>query len=116
VKGLKTTLVVAIAIGLLAGSAIGVAAQDEVAPPVAPGTFTADAVLQGEYVEVGCDFSDGVESCRDECQMAVDATDPRASGTLTYGLNRDTHSGVSVRAGTVTIENDDGMWAGTFTC
>jgi hypothetical protein len=78
--------------------------------------FTADATLDGPYVQVGCESSDGVRHCRDEFQMAVDATDPRASGTLTYGLNRDTHSfTVNVHAGTVTIENDDGMWAGTFT-
>ena len=81
-----------------------------------PAMFTADATLAGPYVQVGCESSDGVRHCRDEFQMAVDATDPRASGTLTYGLNRDTHSfTVNVHAGTVTIENDDGMWAGTFT-
>lgn len=114
-RGSKSGLVSIIAVGLLAGSVVGVVAQDEAAPPVDPATFTADAVLHGEYVEVGCEFSDGVLHCRDEFQMAVDATDPRASGTLTYGLNRDTHSFVKVHAGTVTVENDDGQWAGTFT-
>jgi hypothetical protein len=84
--------------------------------PMDAAMFTADAVLAGEYVDVGCESSDGVVHCRDEFQMAVNATDPRASGTLTYGLNRDTHDVVvNVHAGTVTVENDDGMWAGTFT-
>jgi hypothetical protein len=83
--------------------------------PMDPVTFTADAALHGSYVQAGCESSDGVLHCRDEFQMAVDASDPRASGTLTYGLNRDTHSLVNVHAGTVTIENDDGMWVGTFT-
>ena len=42
-KGLKPTLVSAVAIGLLAGSAVGVAAQDEAADPVAPSAFSGAA-------------------------------------------------------------------------
>ena len=41
-KKFRTPLVAAIAIGLLAGSAVGVAAQDEAADPMASSTFTAE--------------------------------------------------------------------------
>ena len=39
-RTIKTTTISILAVGLLAGSAVGVAAQDEVADPMAPATFS----------------------------------------------------------------------------
>ena len=83
--------------------------------PVEPTTFTADASLFGPYLGGTPESIDGVTYAHDDFQMAVDATDPRASGTLTYSLNRESRAGAIVHAGTVAIENEGGSWAGTFT-
>ncbi len=85
-----------------------------------PATFTADAGIIGTYIKGRAEVIDGVLSTREDFQMAVEATDPRVTGTLTYGVNREVHPGAkvdaaTVHAGTVTIENEGGSWAGTFT-
>ena len=78
--------------------------------------FTADVRLTGTFDESSTRNDDGTRHYREDFQMAVDASDSRASGTLTYGLNRTFYApGVQAHAGTVTLENDDGMWEGAFT-
>ena len=74
---IRTTTISILALGLLAGSAVGVAAQDE-ADPMAPSTFTwsyGDASnLVGEVIF----RADGAEG------YTVVALDPRASGEMTH--------------------------------
>jgi hypothetical protein len=109
VRGLKTTLTMAVAIGLLAGSAVGVAAQDGGATV----TGTAD------YVS-GFSFDDG-DAGRVVIKspgVIIETSDPRLSGTAditTYGVHgfdgdgfTETHFGSDV----LTLVNEEGSWSG----
>jgi PAS domain-containing protein len=88
VKGLKPTLISVIAMGLLAGSAVGVAAQDADPPKVAyfTGTIGGSAVV-GEPTEsvVGAayEFRELVR------EGPIETSDPRLTGSLTRVLNFD---------------------------
>ena len=102
-RGIKTTTISILALGLLAGSAVGVAAQD--ADPMAPSTFTMERAGDPEVtraVAVG----------------PVESTDQRASGTLTQvvaGAMVDAADGDRVRIGSdaVRLVNDGGSWVGS---
>jgi hypothetical protein len=90
VRAIRTTTISILAIGLLAGSAVGVAAQDatvftwDPTPGEEPGTAT------------------------------IEASDPRASGALTIGLGEALVTDELV-LGTFSLRlaNDDGAWTGT---
>jgi hypothetical protein len=113
VKGPKTTFISILAIGLLAGSAVGVAAQDEEADPMAPSAFSGDA-SGDEPPEFYTDPETGLEVV---VIPTFNMADPRASGTWTEvedgadvedgGLNYG--AGVS----SVRLANDGGAWIGT---
>jgi hypothetical protein len=117
VKGLKTTFISILAIGLLAGSAVGVVAQDEEADPIAPSAFRADfaGFPGGGPPDISFDPETGLESLG----IIFEATDPRASGLLTVvaargGVVGDTlpryaHSKEGAR-----LVNDGGAWVGTL--
>ena len=73
-RTIKHNTISILAVGLLAGSAVGVAAQDEV-DPMAPSTFTTEPI--GEP-EVTADPETGLGTL----VAPYEATDPRASGTI----------------------------------
>jgi hypothetical protein len=111
VKGLKPTLISAIAIGLLAGSAVGVAAQDEAADPMAPSMFTAAVTGPPEPTT---DPETGLTIL----VAPFESTDPRVSGTwmqVEDGAMFDVADGESVSVGrnAVRLVNDGGSWVGT---
>jgi hypothetical protein len=98
---LRTTIISILALGLLAGSAVGVAAQDEDADPMAFSSF------YGSFVE------------ETESGFVIEMTDARASGEVSLveertefrdepGLNNVVWTPVSVR-----LVNDGGSWTGT---
>jgi hypothetical protein len=126
VKGLKPTLISVIAIGLLAGSAVGVAAQEEEAaaepstPAKVTGTINTEASdLVQEPTETVVDGNlevrDGVfEGDRFEMD------DPRLTGTVTGAFNVDVHKesdfiDIVVQALEFRIENEAGSWSGQGT-
>ena len=119
-RAIKTSVISILAIGLLAGSAVGVAAQDDpietsflngtltVSEAVAPGTETRD----GGVTEVRNRFFAG---------GLLDTDDPRMMGPITAVVNSDvrieagTNFRVTLQSIAVRIENDDGAWDGSAT-
>jgi len=112
VKGLKPTFISILAIGLLAGSAVGVAAQDEeIAAPV---EFTAKWVFGGGVRSDKTEVGDGVLMTRGGAWrpgVLTAASDPRLEGTLTIAANSNQYSsGPEVWNYAFRIENEDGAW------
>jgi hypothetical protein len=129
---IKSTLATAIAIGLLAGSAVAVAAQDAEAERMPPTAFTGRLVcsdevpvLAGEQSEE--QFASGITLEKlgtPTWSMKVeDASDPRLDGDGTFALNGDGYwegvvgdtadvSLVDVMVGAIRIRNDAGAWQG----
>jgi hypothetical protein len=68
----------------------------------------------GSYVETVVGSADGVTEIWADLQTSWTATDPHASGTATFGVNRLDQFGATVLAGTFSLENEDGSWEGTF--
>jgi hypothetical protein len=106
-RGIKTTTISILALGLLAGSVVGVTAQE--ADPMAPSTFT---VQRSGEPEVTTDPSGAIIAVR-----SVEATDQRASGTLTevaVGAMVDVADGDNGRISSdaVRLVNDGGSWVG----
>lgn len=92
----------ALAIGLAAGSSLGVAAQDNAADPMAPARFTATV---GESDEM-------------DTHAPLEATDARASGQLTLDFEEhvilgDTPDWVMLEVLAFRIDNDGGAWSGS---
>ena len=109
-RTIRTTVISILALGLLAGSAVGVAAQDE-ADPMASSTFTAQVI--GEP-ELDADPATGLGTM----VSTLEATDPRASGTWTQyeaGFPVDVAGGDGgfVGRNTQQVVNDGGSWVGT---
>ena len=77
-RGIRTITVSMLAIGMLAGSAVGIAAQDEAAAGGAS-YFTWDTAGPPEFSE---DPVTGLPAVT----VAIEATDPRASGSLTASM------------------------------
>ena len=111
----RTTLITAIAIGLLAGSALGVAAQDaERAAPV-PVTGESRDGPCGESMP--SEIIDGVRhSGSGLCSQTVSFSDPRLEGEATYQYANTEHLGedgvtmVTLGTEALSIVNDDGAW------
>jgi len=118
VKGLKATSISILAIGLLAGSAVAVAAQDEAADPMAlayvTGTIAPGSVGSEGTTTYGDGFI-GIDGYESTDRLA--ASDPRLTGTALYTGNLQIYEAArfDVQAGTVVLENDDGRWVGTTT-
>ena len=125
-RGIKTTTISILAIGLLAGSAVGVAAQEEEAaaepstPTKVAGTIDSEArdLVQEptETVVDGVLEVRGLISEGDRFEM----DDPRLTGTVTVAVNVDVHKvsdfvdvvAVSLALG---LENEAGSWSGQGT-
>ena len=107
-KKLSLPLSIVITIGLLAGSAVGVTAQE------APVEFTAEwgfgnNIVHGERV----DDEDAVRYRGDVWRPSTvtEATDPRFRGELTNSWNHDDYpDGSTIGAVTYTVSNDEGAW------
>ena len=98
-KGLKPTLISTLAIGLLAVSALGVAAQDEAAPNT---EFTAEWGFRN-----GC------------CIVVEPASDPRFVGDVSTSWGEATYPfpDFFLRVGSraLNVVNDEGVWRGVPT-
>jgi hypothetical protein len=121
--GQRATLVLAITIGLLAGSTVGAAAQTEDVEPVG---FTGWLHEYGGECAGTFEVVDGVGQTRGYCyQQWLGTTDPRFTGALTRVVNGDEyHDGeflsegdVSLWVSTLThlLENEGGTWQGDAT-
>ena len=101
-RGIKTITISILALGLLAGSAVGVAAQDEESDPMAPSSFTwsygdVEGSIRG-YPEISQGFT-------------VVASDPRASGEMTNDpIDADEEFLIGLWESR--LVNDNGSWVG----
>ena len=113
-RAIKTTSISILAIGLLAGSAVGVAAQDEPADPMASSTFTAE-FGDGGSPEISTDPETGLDLV---VISPFELADSRASGTWSQieDFARVEDGGREYRAGgsSVRLANDGGAWVGTL--
>jgi len=119
VRAIKTTTIFILAVGLLAGSAVGVTAQEE--DPAGAAYFTGtigESTVVGEPTE---GVVDGVLEVRGlEREGPIETTDPRLTGSLSRVIDLDVHpvdDFAEVVLFTVQhrIENEDGSWSGTGT-
>ena len=118
-RSIKTTTISILAVGLLAGSAVGVAAQDEeVADPIAhaivTGSISGTRTSSGSATaESGAVLTEGVGF-----QQTWEASDPRLSGSVSYAGNWLRYPGtgeLQVEASSVVLDNADGRWRGIGT-
>jgi hypothetical protein len=110
---IKTTTIPILAIGLFAGSVVGVAAQDEAAPPV---EFTAKWAWgsqirsdTSEAIASGVQYRGGAW----RPGVLVPASDPRWQGTFSIANNENDYSasgGPLVGIHAFRIENEEGAW------
>lgn len=115
----STTLILAVA--LLAGSTVGVAAQssEPSLDPLAPAHVSGQFIFDGDQtVSPTITTEDGVTRYRGGetwTGIGVEASDPRLAGELSSTFDRDVHPGdIGVVWGTTAITNDAGSWTGTF--
>ena len=107
-RAIRTTTISILALGLLAGSAVGVAAQDE--DPMAPSTFT---------MQLADDPVVNTDSAGKRTAVGpVESTDQRASGTLTQvaasaPVNVADGDGGEIHTDAVRLVNDGGSWLGS---
>jgi hypothetical protein len=120
-KKFRIPLVTAIAIGLLAGSAFGVAAQDDAEvsdEAMSPAFVTGRYIFNGSPVP-GRERStseDGVEHIRSDSWegITVESSDPRLTGKAAFVMDRDIYpGGVGAGWGTTLITNENGSWTGS---
>ena len=114
-RTLKITVICTIAVGLLAGSAIGVAAQD--ADPAAPSVWSGQLVpAQGEQISFEETPTYLELLGRDSGQ--IEASDPRISGdweqVLAVRVFDPEGDGAVLQTATIRVENDGGSWSGTY--
>jgi hypothetical protein len=115
VKGLKNISSSILALSLLAGSAVGVAAVDD---PMAAAAVTGTITPWSE-VSAGTTSSVDGASLMDAARFTTtwEASDPRLSGTTSITTNWKLYEGLRtlVEAANYSLENDGGRWAGTAT-
>ena len=117
-KGLRITLICTLALGLLVGSAFGVAAQEEESAAAAPVEFEAQWAF-GHELQFESSAGSGVDEVvryRDGAwrpRVLLAASDPRFQGTLTLATNRDDYAlvdGPQIFHGQFRVANDEGAW------
>ena len=105
-RGIKSGLSFVLAVGLLAGSAVGVTAQDEEGPAAFDGSINVD----GEACTEAADWN--------ECPIAMEASDERLTGD---GIVRNGSDAFEFDGGeglivlvnqALRVENADGAWSG----
>ena len=108
-RAIRTTTISILALGLLAGSAVGVTAQE--ADPMAPSTFT---IQRAEEPQITTDPVTGATIA----VGPVESTEQRASGTLTQvvalaPVDVADGDGGLVQRQAVQLLNDGGSWVGS---
>ena len=124
VRAIRTSIISILVLGLLAGSAVGVAAQDE---ETASGAPTGASFFSGTY-EGGLPVAEPVVTPVDDgeqlrglvVQGTIETSDPRVSGVVTQAIDIDDarlsdDGTVSLSAQTWRIENEGGSWVGPGT-
>jgi hypothetical protein len=120
------------ALGLLVGSAVGVASQSDDAHDQPPAGFTVKLVCSDETPVFASEQSEGefapgivvTKLGTPTWSLAVhEASDPRLDGTATLAMNGDLYartdlgpdesSFADVFVASLRIENDDGLWEGS---
>jgi hypothetical protein len=113
VRAIKTTTISILAIGLLAGSAIGVAAQDE---PDIGATEVTGKVTFGEPISMpqGTETPEGIVVNEGlVVNTTWDASDDRLDGDATYSVNvRGLLDCCTIEAHAYELTNDGGSWVG----
>ena len=116
-RGIKTITISILTLSLLAGSAVGAAAQDDARP--VSFSFT---VSEGEFIEGTVEEGFGPMTMRDFTDVGapIVADDDRASGLLTTAFNVDSWPPLGDETFSVTttsqrLFNEGGSWSGTGT-
>ena len=114
-KGLKPTLITTIVIGLLAGSAVGVAAQTDEASGEATPFEGVMPYGSNSVTGIAETLPNGVVTNRGQVwTLSSDGlSDPRLRGTVSNMWNWDTFTTgqrYQIEVGGFRIENDDGAW------
>ena len=117
-RGIKTITISILAVGLLAGSAVGVVAQDEEAEASTPAYVTGTLGPPADFVE-GTYSPDAMRG-EQLLGIPVDASDPRLTGLLDIvknGNSEGTPDDISafLESHAWRLENDGGAWVGTGT-
>ena len=99
-RGPRSMLTVAVAVGLLAGTTVGVTAQS-VGAAAAPAEFTG-------HIECGPDIGPN------QWQQSATNSDARLEGTYYYSEAYAEEPASGAAAGTLRIENADGAWQGSM--
>ena len=122
-QAVKTTTISILAVGLLAGSAVGVVAQEEEATTEPTTPAKVSGTVGDEQPEILQEPTETVDDGMLEVRgviwegITVEFDDPRLTGTMTGILNEDVHKvsdfeNVVLQAGQVRIDNDAGSWLG----
>jgi hypothetical protein len=111
VRAIKIIIGSVLALGLLVGSSLGVAAQEEAAAPVEfTATWSWGPDVRAETYEAG----DGVVMTRGGAWrpgVLVEASDPRLQGSLSIAANSDQYlGGPEVWHYAFRIQNEEGAW------
>lgn len=117
-RGIRTSTTIAIlTIGLLAGSAFGVGAQDEVADPMAPAWVKGAITWASDCSPTTATNEDGVRMERDTvCQpRTVTSDDSRLAGTSAIIWNKNVYvvpdtGARAIRSVVEDIRGEDGGW------
>ena len=125
-RTIRTTTISSLVLGLLAGSVVGVAAQDEEGPtyPTAPATVVSGGMVdwgEGSWEEETEVMVDGVRQRQgvrfEGARFEMD--DPRLTGDVSYeGIQHgrmDGETEVVLFATDWRIENDEGSWSSSCT-
>lgn len=119
-RAIRTTIISILAVGLLAGTAVGVAAQNEEAGRSTPAYVTWEVTGDpASFVEGNFDEEAG-EMRGLVLSAPVEASDPRLSGLYYFAINGNAENNNTPDYGVVEsrswrIENDGGAWTGTST-
>jgi len=127
-KGSRSIISTAIALGLLAGSTIAVAAQEEDVAASPPVEFTGQLVCgpevrtgTEEWIPDAAGSSAGLSRSHGYAwrPIATEISDPRLEGTYYLSFEWDEYRGSEgtkrIGAGTWRIENEEGAWQGSYT-
>ena len=112
-RAVKTTTISILAVGLLAGSAVGAAAQEEASPEA---TQVTGHVTFGERIAdpQPVERSDGILVGEGFVALQTwDTSDPRLTGDVTYTINtRGVPDCCSIASEAYELTNDGGSWLG----
>jgi hypothetical protein len=103
-------MIAALAIGLLAGSAVGVEAQD--GERAAPSEFTGHWSFEDQLVPDTSEVGNGWSGSRGGAYAfgSTDVTDPRFDGEVIAFTNWDDIGAYTIRRTAWRVENEDGAW------